>query len=424
MRKILSVALRLLLLVMLTIPAFAAGEGQCTAVIGGLEEDLWFSKYGNVYTDCTAEKLMGEAGFSYGDLVRVSFLDQSVTMPLMPDYSYVESGSPVMIVKRNEAGVPVGNLSLAVNMGNFAERYGIAKRVEDPSVGWHWETMGDTRIPVLVMLEMEEKGGCLDQYHAHGLSRTNEREDYPHLDDPAFANFRMIRTTGIGEGILYRTSSPIDPELGRNCYADAALESAGVTVIMNLADNLQEAEACEGFGDSYYASQKVIYLDLGVDVSSREFQEGLARGLRFFAENRGVYAIHCTEGKDRAGFAAALLECLMGASAQEVVEDYMTTYFNYYGVEPGTETYEVIVRDNIQKILAAAFAVEDIRTADLVREAEEYLQEIGLEEAEITALRTNLRGEEETESWVWIVALGTMVGLAGILIWRKRNGPR
>ena len=83
----------------------------------------------------------------------------------------------------------------------------------------------------------------------------------------------------MGKDVLYRGSSPINPELGRNTYVDAALKQAGVNVIMNLANSQEEAEAYEGFADTYYSGQKVIYLNLGVDFSAPEFQKGLAEGL-------------------------------------------------------------------------------------------------------------------------------------------------
>lgn len=35
---------------------------------------------------------------------------------------------------------------------------------------------------------------------------------------------------------------------------------------------------------------------------------------------------HCTKGKDRAGFMPALLEALIGATREEIVEDYMQSY--------------------------------------------------------------------------------------------------
>jgi len=52
---------------------------------------------------------------------------------------------------------------------------------------------------------------------------------------------------------------------------------------------------------------------------------------RFIIANDGPYLIHCTEGKDRAGFVSAVLEALMGADLQEIVADYMKSYENYYG---------------------------------------------------------------------------------------------
>lgn len=191
-------------------------------------------------------------------------------------------------------------------------------------------------------------------------------------------------------GNLYRTSSPINPELGRNEIADAAIEKAGVTVIVNLADNEESAKAYEGFADTYYSKQNVKYLNLGVDFSDASFKAGFADGLRFMAENPGVYAFHCTEGKDRAGFMAALLECLMGATYDEVVADYMVTYYNYYGIEKGTEKYEAIANSNIIKTLKNAFGVEDLAKADLAAEAAEYIKEIGLSDTEIAALKKNL----------------------------------
>jgi len=59
------------------------------------------------------------------------------------------------------------------------------------------------------------------------LTYTDARSDYPNLSDAAFANFRVIATTGMGEGALYRTASPIDPTHERSAYADAALKMAG-----------------------------------------------------------------------------------------------------------------------------------------------------------------------------------------------------
>ena len=241
---------------------------------------------------------------------------------------------------------------------------------------------------------MKEPAGYLDQYLLRQLTRTNERADYAHLTDAAFANFRPVETTGMGKGVLYRSSSPIDPENGRNTYADAAAREAGVETVLNLADSLEGMEKQAGWMDSYYAGCEIIALNLGVDVMSAEFRHGLAEGLRFLAAHDAPYLVHCTEGKDRAGFVSALLECFMGASADEVLSDYMTTYINYYGVMPGSEQYRLVLESNIEKILKTAFDTDDLAAADLAAEAAEYMRlELQMAEEDIVQLRQKLAGE-------------------------------
>ena len=367
-------------------------------IIGGLEPNLWTTKYGNVYTNCAAENFFGDLGLAYGDLATVKFLDQELILPVVPDYSYVDSGKPALLVSKNEQGNPTGYAFLAINMGNFLETYGIATKGTDESGNWYWTACEGVAFPIEVTFELYEKEGYMAEYLLHELSRTNNREDYADLTDEEFANFREVTTTGMGDDILYRSSSPINPELGRNTYADKAAEAAGVKTFVNLADSEEEAAGYEGFAETYYSKQNVVYLCLGVDFAAEDFKAGLAEGFRFMIENEGPYLIHCTEGKDRAGFTNALLECFMGATYEEVIADYMVTYYNYYGVEPGTEKYEAIANSNIIKSLCTAFGVEDLTTADLSAEAAEYLAEIGLTDEEIYDLYIALGGEAGFEN--------------------------
>ena len=80
----------------------------------------------------------------------------------------------------------------------------------------------------------------------------------------------------------------------------------------------------------------------------------------------------------------------MGASADEIVEDYMKTYENFYGVEHGSQQYDQIASGNIEKSLARAFGIESIHDADLQKCAEAYLKQIGLSDEEINVLKENL----------------------------------
>jgi protein tyrosine/serine phosphatase len=128
-----------------------------------------------------------------------------------------------------------------------------------------------------------------------------------------------------------------------------------------------------------------------MDFLSEISLRGLAEGMRFIINNDGPYLIHCNEGKDRAGFVSALLECLMGATLDEVVDDYMETYYNYYGVEKGSEKYNAVVNSNLIKILSTNFRVDDIKKVNLATEAEEYLiKEVGLTAVEVATLKVKL----------------------------------
>ena len=127
------------------------------------------------------------------------------------------------------------------------------------------------------------------------------------------------------------------------------------------------------------------------------------------AENEGPYLVHCTEGKDRAGFVSALLSCFMGVSYEDVIKDYMVTYYNYYGVEEGSDKYNAIAESNIIKSLKLAFDTDDIATADLKAEAEEYMLAIGVTEEEIIKLRDNLSKETTknvSEDLIYVVENG------------------
>ena len=380
MKKLLAVLLAMML-ALAALPALAEDEITVAEI----------QKYGNLVLSLKGSDLLSQ-GYAYGDIVTVTILGQAFDMPVGSNYSDVDQGSMIcrLVIKpdTNE-----DTIILAINMGDLATTAGIAnkKKIEaDPGYVWHLnEGVSD---PVAVSFSMKEQGGYYNEYIMHQMVRSENREDYPGLTDAEFANFRAVATTGMGEGMLYRASSPVNPEINRNRYADQAAEAAGVKTFINLADNLEVMQGYEGFADTYYSKQAVIPLNLGVDFAADDFRAGLAEGIRFIAANEGPFLVHCNEGKDRAGFVSAVLECLMGASADEVTADYMVTFYNYYNVQPGTEQYDVVASSNIRKSLATAFGIEDISQADLTAEAIEYLMEIGVSAEDIAAVCSKLGG--------------------------------
>ena len=133
-----------------------------------------------------------------------------------------------------------------------------------------------------------------------------------------------------------------------------------------------------------------------MSYASDEFRSKIANGLTAMAEHDGPYLLHCTEGKDRTGFVCMLLEALCGASYQEIVDDYMITYDNYYGITKASDAvrYDVIVESVLDPMLkSVAGDGTDLRTADLAEAAASFLRSAGMTDAQIAALKNHLENE-------------------------------
>lgn len=393
MRKFLATLLALAMALSLMVPAAWAepadepASATYEAVLGKTAR-----KYGNIELDISTEKFM-KAGFAYGDVVTVDVNGNSYEMPVCSNYNDVDTGK--MLVRATEGA---SSVIVAINYGQLAVDAGLAKPNTDPAVSDKYVAADGVTYPVKVTITMKEAGAYYNEWDARQLpTRTGDRnaDMYKNLTDAEFANVRVIETTGMGEGVLYRGSSPINDAVeGRNPYADAAAKAAGIKTFINLADSEAAAKAYPGWEGSYYSTQDAVFLNMPVAFTTDAFKTGLANGYRYIAssETEAPYYMHCTEGKDRCGIASAVLECFMGASYDEVVADYLVTYYNYYGIQPGTEKATNIAKYGIVSALQTMFGVEDLSKADLQAEALDYLLEIGLNAEEIVSLLLTLSG--------------------------------
>ena len=364
-----------------------AEVAACPPVETGVEE---ISRHGNLKLDISVRTLI-ELGYEYGDVIRVEVGDRKLNVPICHKVGDVDVGAPFMCVELPNQAMPEGRVVLLINMGDLATALGLGEKVEIPEApGYRWDLAEPYRDGISVKLSLVKKGGYLSQLDLHGVEFSDVREDYPLLTDEEYANFRAVTTTGMGANALYRSSSPINPKYDRNREADAAVNRAGICTVMNMSDSERVMKSYEDYAYTYYSKLDIIALDMMVDFASEDFESRLAEGFRFLIAHQGPYLIHCVVGKDRTGFACAILECLMGASADEVVTDYMVTYYNYYVIVPGTAIYEKVANSNVRHFLATAFGVESIYDADLRTCAEEYLRRIGMTDGEIDALRTRL----------------------------------
>ena len=304
--------------------------------------------------------------------------------PVCTQYDDVASGMPVLRAKNGSSCI-----ILAVNYGQLAVETGLAEPTENGYV-----LRADIQTPITVTIRLKEAGGYYEQWKISNLVRSNVRSDYPQLTDAEYANFRPVTLGAIAPGVLYRSSSPISDEISRNVYADAAAEAAGIRFVLNLADLPEAAAAFPGFADSYCGKQAAAYLGMPLAFFSEQFSKQLAQGLRQLADHEGPYLIHCIEGKDRTGFVAAILGCLMGASLEEILDDYMVTFYNFYGVTKDSEVYALLEK-NLVSNLQTLFNSDDLWASDidLAAEAAGYLRSIGLLPAEIEAIRQHLAAQ-------------------------------
>ena len=337
-------------------------------------------KSGNVTLDTTFEEMKAN-GIEVGDIITVTVADHSYELPVGTSYSDVDVGRMILRFDTED-----NEITLAINMGSFASETGIAeKQTIEADPGYQWN-MNVTEVGIV----LKEKQGYRAEYDARNLTRTNARADYADLSDEDFANFRAVKVTGMRENVLYRSSSPIDPDLERCEPAMRATERAGIRSVINLSDSEAAMTAFEAFADSYYSQCSVLNVEMGYDFTSAEFGEKVKACVLFLIENDGPYLVHCKEGKDRTGMLCAILECFMGASADEVKADYMATYRNFYHVEQGDETYGILLRNNLVKTLCALFGVEDLETANLREKAGSYLKSIGLTAEQLDMLSAKL----------------------------------
>ena len=370
------------MLYLFMLPVFADTAASVPAVSGlaVMHEE----EFGGVYLDLTIEEF-NSLGFAYGDSVTIRF-SNGYELQGIPYYNgfYAQNGDAILVAY---PGYP--HIKACIQTGD--DLWMIAGLKEDDTAE--------------VMLAVQ--GEYLDIQTARNIHYEDDRTLF--ASDSVFANFRSIIAGDIQENYLYRSASPCDNQHNRAPYVDRLAAEAGVKYIVDLADDdakiqgyLNDPAFSSPYFRSLYEEGKVCPASLNINFGSDEFGRKLVSGLKDMIDNPGPYLLNCTEGKDRTGFVCMLLEALCGASYQEIVDDYMISYDNYYQItkKSDPERYEVI-RENVLDPLIHIMIGEDIapEKADLTAYAENYLVNAGMSRKMITTLRQNLSGETQGRSF-------------------------
>ena len=367
-------------------PAFVAEYTEAAKQESGVHTTILGDSTGrltstDLYLDYPANSFLTE--FEIGDIVNVAIVGyDTLEMPVVESaYDVPIAGFSLLARGGYE------HLILTIHYGELADILKIT----------------DVKTPIEVNITLKEKGAYLQgiEIMRNVQYMTAYAESYPNLSIEEFANFREVRTTGIGKNKLYRSSSPIDLSLGRNLYADSLAQEAGVATFINLTDTEDYAKSYKGFESSYYSTQDAIFLSMPVEFFSTPFEEGLVKGFRYMATHEAPYLVHCTYGMDRTGFTIAVLEALMGAIPEEIQADYAKTFSNYYTVRDGKQValneqqvnfYKDVVLRNLQAVYhAEGINILDTDNADWATATELYLEKIGMTAEEISALKEKLK---------------------------------
>lgn len=349
-------------------------------------EDI--GSHGQFTTPFTMEDFKS-IGCEYADTVKVSFLGRYVIVPLVPSYRCTHSGGPLIMVSER-----FPKASLLSYHANFMKQNHIAVFLENEDRTIDIMVNKDVKFPIDITFELYEKGGYKEGFETYNLKRSHERKDYPHLTDEEYANFRNVIGGKIKPGILYRSSTPISPELDRNTYADAAVKKYGIKTIINLNDDEKSAKSYPGYNDTYYSKQNVLFLNSNADITSYNFGKSVLKAMRFMISHEGPYLVHCVEGQDRTGAVCAIWESLMRATKYEMIEDFMKTYENYYGVRKGSKQYETIIKGEMQENIASIRGFS-YSTLDVLKFPEDFLEFLDLTHDEIEQFKRVLSGVDK-----------------------------
>lgn len=335
----------------------------------------YYNEFGAAMLDFT-EADMAEAGFTLGDVVTISVDSKEIDMPYYDGY-YSRTGEYLCVAYPTYPSV----CFTANNTGLPEELTGLEGHP--------------------VVIKMKEKGGSLDVQTALSMKYTYDRGDYGNLSDAEFANAREVIAGNIASGVLYRSSSPFCNDINRAGYVSKYLEEEMVLTVLNLADTEEKMLSYDMplYSRSLWEIGNVILCPLKADPTADDFNKRLIEALKELPSRPAPYVVHCMEGKDRTGYVCALLEGLCGAGYDEIVEDYLITYDNFYRINPAKnpELCNTLVSLRLNTCLMHYAGVSDetqLPQIDFATKFSDFLLSHGMSRGQLAALIQVLTAEQ------------------------------
>jgi protein tyrosine/serine phosphatase len=325
-----------------------------------------YNEFGAAMLDFTEADMM-KAGFTLGDIISITVDDNEIVMPYYDGY-YTRNGEYLCVAYPTYPSI----CFTANNVGLPEELTGLE---------------GHT-----VIVKMKEKGGCIDVQNALSMKYNNEREEYL-CSDAEFANARAASGGKLASGRLYRSSSPFCNEINRAFYVSEYLEREKVKTVLNLADTEEKMQSYDmpPYSHKLWEEGNVILCPLKADPTADDYNNRLIAALKELPSHPAPYVVHCMEGKDRTGYVCALLEGLCGATYEEIVADYLITYYNYYLINPinDRDLCNALVSLRLNTCLMYYAGVSDeaqLPSVDYAQAFSNYLLSHGMSQQQLDAL--------------------------------------
>ena len=203
-------------------------------------------------------------------------------------------------------------------------------------------------------------------------------------------NFREIRMGKIPEGLLYRGAYPVLNTTYERNY-EQLVSDAHISCVLNLSDNesgLKRLANLVPWYNRLLENDCVRGLDIQFDFDLMNkfeyelFNNKLRQGFQFLITHNGPYLIHCQAGTDRTGLVVAILGALLGASIDEIVHDYLLSYYEII-VDQTKLTTGKIILEQLNTIVNRAINDENNFQSNIEKY---FLEKIGLTAMELDKL--------------------------------------
>jgi len=161
--------------------------------------------------------------------------------------------------------------------------------------------------------------------------------------DAQAVNFREIRVGNIAPNTLYRSSHPIKGDEQEKVISLLAAK-ARIGAVINLSDTNSALSLKAIFApwyDKLYKNNRIIALGMDFNITSEKFNKKLKKALQFIIGTQCPWLVHCHAGIDRTGFVSMVLEAFMGATVDEIANDYLLSFNSIFDSSVQSEVNKI-----------------------------------------------------------------------------------